>query len=109
MVTLGECLAQSMAEDPSNLEGWLLLARSYGTLGRYRDAAAAYEEAIARGAEGAEVQSAYGEALTAAQDGQVTEPAVRAFDAALAADPADPRARFYLALARAQEIGRAHV
>ncbi|WP_119460730.1 c-type cytochrome biogenesis protein CcmI [Rhodospirillaceae bacterium SYSU D60014] len=102
MGALVERLAQRMAEDPSNLEGWLLLGRSYGTLGRYREAAAAYEEAIARGADGAEVQSAYGEALTAAQDGQVTEPAVRAFEAALAADPAEPRARFYLALARAQ-------
>jgi cytochrome c-type biogenesis protein CcmH len=95
-----------MKDRPDDVRGWLLLARSYASLGRYQDSAAAYAAAIehgaADGAQGAEVQSGYGEALTAAADGQITVAAKAAFEAALALDPGDPRARFYLALARAQ-------
>jgi cytochrome c-type biogenesis protein CcmH len=102
MAVLVDQLAQRMAERPDDVRGWLLLARSYGSLGRYQDSATAYAAAIAHGAEGAEVQSAYGEALTAAANGQITVAAKMAFDAAVAQDPGEPRARFYLALAKAQ-------
>lgn len=102
MAVLVEQLAQRMAERPDDVRGWLLLARSYASLGRYQDSATAYAAAIAHGAEGAEVQSAYGEALTAAANGQITVAAKMAFDAAVAQDPGEPRARFYLALAKAQ-------
>jgi len=102
MAVLVEQLAQRMAERPDDVRGWLLLARSYASLGRYEDSATAYAAAIAHGAEGAEVQSAYGEALSAAANGQITVAAKMAFDAALAQDPGEPRARFYLALAKAQ-------
>src|SRR5690606_28612133 len=50
-----------------------------------------------------EVQSAYGEALAAAVGGQITVAAQTAFETALEIDPAEPRARFYLALADAQK------
>ncbi len=106
MAALVDQLAERMKERPDDVRGWLLLARSYGTLGRYQDSADAYAEALARGAgEGelaAETQAAYGEALTAAANGQITMAAKAAFDEALARDPAEPRARFYLALAKAQ-------
>ena len=107
MQALVEQLAQRMAANPGDAKGWLLLGRSYGSLGRYQDSATAYAAAIAHGAgdgvEGAQVHAAYGEALTAAADGQITAAARAAFDAAVASDPAEPRARFYLALAKAQE------
>jgi cytochrome c-type biogenesis protein CcmH len=106
MVALVDQLAERMKERPDDVRGWLLLARSYGTLGRYQDSADAYAAALARGAgdgdQGAEAHAAYGEALTAAANGQITVAAKAAFDAALARDPAEPRARFYLALAKAQ-------
>lgn len=102
MTELVEKLAERLAADPSDPNGWLLLARSYGTLGRFGEAAEAYEQAIAHGAAGAEPQAAYGEALTAAAGGQVTGPAAAAFRKALEVDPKNPRARFYLAVARAQ-------
>lgn len=95
-------LAQRMAEDPADPQGWLLLARSYATLRRYAESAEAYRQAIVRGAGDAETRAAYGEALAAASGGQVTEAALKAFEAALAANPAEPRARFYVGLARAQ-------
>ncbi len=38
-------LAEKLAEDPSNIEGWLRLIRSYGVLGRRDDAIAAFTKA----------------------------------------------------------------
>ena len=43
-----EHLAESLKEHPENLDGWLMLARSYTVVGRYADAAAAYEHAQTR-------------------------------------------------------------
>ncbi len=107
MVALVDRLAQRMKAAPEDVQGWLLLARSEGDLGRYAESAAAYGEAIRRmaaagSAPPANLQSRYGEALTAASGGQVTPGAQAAFATALAADAGDPRARFYLALAQAQ-------
>lgn len=42
-------LEASLEKDPDDAKGWLLLAKSYNHLGRYRDAAAAYERASALG------------------------------------------------------------
>jgi cytochrome c-type biogenesis protein CcmH len=49
-----------------------------------------------------EAQSALGEALTLEADGTVTQPAVQAFNKALAAQPDDPRASYYLGLHEVQ-------
>jgi cytochrome c-type biogenesis protein CcmH len=95
-------LSARMAADPSDPKGWLLLGRSYSSLGRFKESADAFAQAIQRGANDAAVQSAYGEALTMANDGAVPEPAVKAFEAALAVDPKESRARYYQALAKAQ-------
>lgn len=102
MGALVEQLARRMAANPGDVRGWLLLGRSYASLGRYEDSAKAFAAAIAQGATGAEVQADYGEALTAAAGGQVTVAAQTAFNAALAEDPGNARARFYLAFAKAQ-------
>jgi cytochrome c-type biogenesis protein CcmH len=95
-------LSKRMAADPSDPKGWLLLGRSYASLGRFKESADAFAKAIERGVTDAPVQSAYGEALTMANNGEVTEPATKAFEAALAADPKESRARYYQALAHAQ-------
>lgn len=50
----------------------------------------------------AEAQSALGEALTLEADGTVTEPAVAAFEKAVALQPDDARALYYLGLHEAQ-------
>ena len=39
-------LAHKLQEEPQNLPGWLMLARSYETLERYGDAAQAYQQAL---------------------------------------------------------------
>jgi cytochrome c-type biogenesis protein CcmH len=44
---MGKRLAEKMAQDPKNGEGWLLLARTYGELKQSREAAQAYAKAAA--------------------------------------------------------------
>jgi cytochrome c-type biogenesis protein CcmH len=102
-----DMLAAKMKANPGDPRGWTLLAEAEGKLGRYKESAAAYAQAIAQHqAKGdpadAELRSRYGEALAAAADGQVTPQARQAFTAALAIDPKEPRARFYIALAESQ-------
>ena len=40
-------LAERLKEEPDNLEGWAMLARSYARLGRHADALPAFEKAVA--------------------------------------------------------------
>jgi cytochrome c-type biogenesis protein CcmH len=40
-------LAQKLASNPDDGEGWIMLARTYNALGRFGDAAAAYAKAEA--------------------------------------------------------------
>jgi cytochrome c-type biogenesis protein CcmH len=98
-------LATALDANPSNAAGWAQLGDLYLSLQRFEEAATALEQAIQQGADPKLTQSRYGEALTQLADGQVTPDAAVALRKGLAADPTDPRARFYLALAEA-EAGR---
>lgn len=95
-------LASRLETDPGNLQGWLLLGRSYLSMERYPAAVEAYGRAYGLASGRADVASAYGEAMVAAAGGEVSFDARKAFEEALAADPLDPRARYYLALHSAQ-------
>jgi len=70
---------------------------------RAADAARALTRAAAKAPQRADLRSQLGEALVAADNGQVGEAARAAFRETLAFDARDPRARFYLGLARAQD------
>ncbi len=96
-------LRARLAENPEDLEGWIMLARSAGTLGDHGEAIEAYGRALALNPDMPSVHSALGEVRVMAAEGLVTDAAQRAFETALAGDPEDSRARFYLALAREQD------
>lgn len=95
-------LETQMNQRPDNAEGWRMLGWSYLQTGRNADAAMAYGRAVALDPDNAEYLSAQGEATVLSQEGQVTPAAEAIFKRAVAADPADPRARYYLAVARDQ-------
>ncbi len=97
-----ERLAARLESDPDNLEGWLLLGRSYVVLQRYPKAADALRRAAALSGGDPEVLTMLGEAIVWANGGVVAPEAVGVFRRALEARPDDPAARFHLALARAQ-------
>jgi len=97
-----EEIKQQLQAAPADAALWQSLARTYVLQGKFADAVPAYKSAVDYGADGAAVQSAYGEAQVMVAAGQVTETALAAFQAALGKDAAEPRARYYLALADAQ-------
>ncbi len=88
---------------PDDGKGWAVVAPVYMRLERYDDAAHAYSEALRLLGEDPARCSAYGEALVAAAGGVVTDKAREAFGKALAGEPGQPQARFYLALADEQD------
>ena len=95
-------LERKMAENPGDPEGWRMLGWSYFQTQRFTDSAAAYAKAVALKPDGVGYQSAYGEALVQAANGQITPAAVAAFTSAKAQDGADARARYFLGLAKQQ-------
>ena len=99
-------LEQKMQSTPDDPEGWRMLGWSYFQTARYADAAKAYERAIALKPDGEGYQSAYGEALVQQAGGQVTPAAAAAFEKAAAQDGADARARYFLAVRKAESGDR---
>lgn len=95
-------LQQRLTEDPADLEGWLLLGRSYLSLGRPAEAVVAYRTAAGLSGQRPDVVADYGEALVAADQGRVSPVAQSLFERALSGDPGDTKARYYIALAKAQ-------
>jgi cytochrome c-type biogenesis protein CcmH len=98
-------LAAAVKAHPADPRGWALLGQYYSTAKDPPDAANAFARAIeAAGAQGqryAFLYSAYGEATAQASAGAVTPDSEAAFQQALALDPKDMAARYYLGLAEA--------
>jgi len=95
-------LETQMMQRPDNAEGWRMLGWSYLQTGRNAEAAVAYGKAVALDPTNNEYLSAQGESTVLAADGQVTPAAEALFQRAVAAEPGDPRARYYLAVAKDQ-------
>ncbi len=95
-------LARALESRPNDVEGWALLGRSYVGLQQFPEAVDALGRAHALAPDRADIAASYGEARVAAADGRVTDEARSVFAGVLAADPREPRARFYLGLAKAQ-------
>jgi cytochrome c-type biogenesis protein CcmH len=98
-------LARKVRETPDDPRGFVFLGRGYLTLDDPGEAAKAFSRALTLQQRQRKVDpglySAYGEALTRAAAGAVTPDAENAFHSALALDPHDRAARYYLGLAYA--------
>jgi cytochrome c-type biogenesis protein CcmH len=95
-------LRERLRQDSDNLEGWLVLARSSMVMERYKDAAEAYGRAFALSQRAPDIAADYAEALIMADGATVTPEARHAIDSAVQGDPANPKGRYYLGLAKAQ-------
>ena len=100
---LAERLRASLEAEPDNARGWELLGRTYLQLGQPGEAAGAFRRALAVGGEAGRLEASLGEALVAAAQGRVGPEARDAFARALAADPGEPRARYFAGLALVQD------
>lgn len=96
-------LAQHLKEQPDDLTGWILLARSDMSLGRFQEASDAYGHAAQLSNNRLDVLGDWGEAQVLAAGGKVTVPARDAFEKTLHDPDNAPRSRYYLALATAQQ------
>lgn len=95
-------LLQKLKADPNNADGWVLYARTESMIGDWKTAGAAYAKGIALGDKSADVLAGYGEMLVLQADGIVPPAAQESFVEAVAADPKNDVARYYLALADSQ-------
>ncbi len=89
-------LAERMRSTPDDVEGWLLLARSYMTLGRPEQGRDAYREAWLRTpVRDNELKVSYAEAQVLADRSSLSGDAGRLFEEVLAADPNNVKALWY--------------
>ncbi|MDR7222641.1 c-type cytochrome biogenesis protein CcmI [Aminobacter aminovorans] len=104
--SVDELIARAEAHlvaNPSDGRGWDVLAPVYLRIGRANDAVTAYRNAIRILGSTTARQAGLGEAIAGAAGGIVTSDARLAFEAALKLEPTDAKARYFLALALAQE------
>jgi cytochrome c-type biogenesis protein CcmH len=102
-------LEAKLKADPNNLDGWILLGRTEAVRRHWEKSAAAMRHAAALAPKRADLATAYGEIQVMADGGLVTPQARDAFTAALALEPKDLQALWYLGLEAVQQrkIGEA--
>jgi cytochrome c-type biogenesis protein CcmH len=96
-------LTAHLKEQPDDLTGWVLLARSQMSIGRYQDGADAYKHAVDLSNKRADIWGDWAEAVVLATGGTVTPQAKEAFQAGLNDPDLAPRSRYYLALSQMQQ------
>jgi len=96
-------LAQHLKDQPDDLNGWILLARSQMSVGHFKEASDAYSHAAKLANDNLDVIGDWGEAQVLAAGGTVTPAARDAFEKTLHDPDNAPRSRYYLALATMQQ------
>ncbi|GAB4171193.1 MAG: c-type cytochrome biogenesis protein CcmI [Rhodocyclaceae bacterium] len=86
-------LAARLKEEPDNVDGWVMLGRSYGVLRRYREAAQAYGQASALRPGDAQLMADHADALAMAQGRSLEGEPERVIAKALQIDPANLKVR----------------
>lgn len=101
-------LEQHMRDQPNDLQGWVMLGRSYAALNRWDDAIVAFGRAHTL-SDGKDLESTigYGEALAIKAGGQITPQAAQLFEEAIALAPTNPKALLYGGFAAALRGDRA--
>lgn len=85
-------LAERLKAQPGDREGWLMLARSYTSLGRYRDAATAFRRAQGLGPPDANLLADLADVTGMANGKRLAGEPARLIQLALEADPRHPKA-----------------
>lgn len=98
-------LAARLQQNPDDVDGWLMLARSYVTLGDLASARLALANATEYGPDRIDAQLAYARLMLEGQpiDAPVPPEAIEAFNRVILQDPTHPDALWFLGLAAAQQ------
>lgn len=95
-------LKKHLEDNPGDARGWALMGQTYARIGRYDQAAEALKRAADLQPDSLDAKAAHAEMATAANAGTISAESLRIFQAVLIKDPADARARFFVALAKLQ-------
>lgn len=82
-----EQLAKRLQKQPGNAEGWFVLARSYYAMGKFGEAAAAFEKVSALEPNDANVLADYADALAMSRGRDISGPPEALIERALKIDP----------------------
>ncbi len=103
MPQMADRLEAKMKENPDQLDGWLLLARTQSQIGAYQKAVEAMEQAVRLAPDSAAVYATLAEMQLAVHQGSFTPGIFANFEKALELDAMDPRALFYIGLKHFQD------
>ena len=103
MLALVGQLAERLKAKPDDLEGWVTLARSYKTLGRYTEAASAYARGGRMVEESAPLLADYAETLGQIAQGSLLGRPQELLQKALKLDPDEPQALLLAGAAASEE------
>jgi cytochrome c-type biogenesis protein CcmH len=98
LAAVAEQLKTRLQSEPGHVEGWVLLGRTFTSLGRFAEARDAYSRAITLAPNEPRLHAALGEVLVLAAGGAISPEA----EAEFAKSGNNPRARFYAAEAALQ-------
>jgi cytochrome c-type biogenesis protein CcmH len=98
-----EQLAERLKGQPDDAEGWAMLARSYGMLGRFDDALPAYEKAVALAGQDARLLADYADTMAVKNNRNIEGEPLKLVERALKIDPTNLKA---LSLAGAAAFNR---
>lgn len=85
-------LAERLKQNPEDGDGWLMLAKSYGAMGRFVEAGRAYGEAVRRLPPNAQLLADYADALAMAQGRTLAGEPEKLIEQALKVDPDNVKA-----------------
>jgi len=101
MEVLVQKLAERMEQNPENTEGWVMLGRSYVSIGQYQQAVNAFERAMALAPQEPVVMLGYAEALAKANGGMEGRP-TELITAALELEPSNVNGLWMMGLVEFQ-------
>jgi len=89
-------LKDRLEDNPGDVDGWILLGRSYQSMQQFDEAIAAFEKALElEQGQNPQTLVGLGIALLEQQRGEASDRSTRLFENALALDPNNPNALFY--------------
>ncbi len=103
MPTMIQRLQERLAENPQDVDGWVLLGRSMAMLRRYQDAADAYGRAYQLVGDVPEIMAQYAETLALAQNGSFEGRPMELLEKAMQVDPDSPRVLWLQGVVVAQQ------
>jgi len=85
-------LIARLRDQPDDLEGWIMLGRTYAIMQRFNEAKIAYERVLALSPENPELLTDYADIVAMTNDGSLLGKPVELINKALSLDPKNPKA-----------------